>query len=92
MLRNAGGGGGVKYSGKKRYQGSTLLALRGGAGPISRKKCYVTLEWPLKRGYLLYLCYVLVFVSTKEHYSSSSRQAHQAPDEARGEQTEEDRP
>ena len=30
MLRNAdGGGGGVKFSEKKRYEGSTLLALRG---------------------------------------------------------------
>ena len=31
MLRNADGGGGVKFSGKKRYEGV-------GGGPISRKE------------------------------------------------------
>ena len=41
MLRNAdGGGGGLIFSGKKRYEGV-------GGSPISRKKRYVTLEWPL---------------------------------------------
>ena len=43
VLRNAGGGGGIHFSGYKRYEGkgSMLLALRGGGlygGTISRKK------------------------------------------------------
>ena len=44
VLRNADGVGfgGVKFSGKKRYEGL-------GGGPISRKKALrnITLEWPL---------------------------------------------
>ena len=42
MLRNADGGGGVKFSGKKRYEGVRFNAIgvtRGWVGgPISRKK------------------------------------------------------
>ena len=42
MLRNAdGGGGGVRFSGKKRYEGvmfNVISVTRGvGGGPISRK-------------------------------------------------------
>ena len=51
MLRNADGGGGVSEFLEKsvtKVYGLMLLALRGGGwGPISRKKRYVTLEWPL---------------------------------------------
>ena len=48
MLCNAVGGGGVSFPGKSvtEVYGSTLLALRGGAGVKFRgKKRYVTLEW-----------------------------------------------
>ena len=42
MLRNADGGGGVKFSGKKRYERvrfNVIGVTRGGwGGPISRKK------------------------------------------------------
>ena len=40
VLRNAGGGVGGSFPRKKRYKGngSTLLALRGGGGKISREK------------------------------------------------------
>ena len=44
MLRNAdgGGGGGLRFSGKKRYEGvrfNVIRVTRGwGGGPISRKK------------------------------------------------------
>ena len=50
MLRNADGGG-VKFSGEKRYEGvrfNVMLYEGVGGGPISRgKKRYVTPEWPL---------------------------------------------
>ena len=52
MLRNAVGGGEVSAFPEKsvtNVYSSTLLALRGGewgGGQISRKKRYVTLEWP----------------------------------------------
>ena len=46
MLRNPDGGGGVRFFGKK-VRFNVIFALRGGGGPISRKKRYVTLEWPL---------------------------------------------
>ena len=52
MLRNAVGGGRVSdLHGKNvtKMYGSTLLALTYegvGGCHISRKKCYVTLEWP----------------------------------------------
>ena len=47
MLRNATGVG-CQLSRKKRFEGSTLLTLRGcGWGHIPwGKKHYVTLEWP----------------------------------------------
>ena len=45
------GVGGVRFSGKKRYEGvrfNVIWVYEGvGGGPISRKKRYVTLEWPL---------------------------------------------
>ena len=52
VLRNAdGGGGGVRFSGGKtlrRCKVQCYLRYEGvGGGPISRKKRYVTLEWPL---------------------------------------------
>ena len=51
MLRNADGGGGVQFSGKKRYEGVRFNAnsvTRGWVGvQFPRKKRYVTLEWPL---------------------------------------------
>ena len=52
MLRNADGGGGCHIFQKKalrRCKVQFYLALQGvgGGGPISRKKHYVTLEWPL---------------------------------------------
>ena len=50
MIHNVVGGRGVGFPGEKalrRWYGSALLALRGvGGGQISRKKRYVTLEWP----------------------------------------------
>ena len=53
MLRNAdgSGGGGVKFSGKKRYEGvrfNVISVTRGWVGvKFPGKKRYVTLEWPL---------------------------------------------
>ena len=52
MLRNAdGGGGGVRFSGKKRYEGVMLDVIsvtRGWRGvQVPGKWHYVTLEWPL---------------------------------------------
>ena len=51
MLRNADGVGGVKFSGKKRYEGvrfNVICVTRGWVGvKFSEKKHYVTLEWPL---------------------------------------------
>ena len=52
MLRNAdGGGGGVKFSRKKRYEGvrsNVISVTRGWVGvQFPGKKRYVTLEWPL---------------------------------------------
>ena len=51
MLRNADGGGGVKFSGKRRYEGvrfNIISITRGCVGvQFSGKKRYVTLEWPL---------------------------------------------
>ena len=45
-------GGGVTFSGKKRYEGSTVLALEGGGSNFLKKKRYVTLEWPhIKHGW-----------------------------------------
>ena len=54
MLRNADGcGGGVQFSGKKRYEGvrfNVISATRrwvgGGGVQFPEKKIYVTLEWP----------------------------------------------
>ena len=52
MLRNADGGGGVKFSGKKRYEGvrfNVISVTRGWVRVLfPRKKRYVTvtLEWP----------------------------------------------
>ena len=52
MLRNAdgGGGGGVRFSGKKRYEGvmfNVISVTRGWVGvQFAEKKRYVTLEWP----------------------------------------------
>ena len=51
MLRNADGGGGVKFSGKKRYEGvkfNVISVTRGRVGvQFPDKKRYVTREWPL---------------------------------------------
>ena len=51
MLRNADGGGGVKFSGKsvtKVYTCNVISVMRGWVGvQIPGKKHYVTLEWPL---------------------------------------------
>ena len=51
VLRNAYGGGGVTFSGKKRYEGvryNVISATRGWVGvQFCGKKHYVTLEWPL---------------------------------------------
>ena len=53
VSRNAdgGGGGGVNFSGKKSYGGAmfnVISVTRGWVGgPISRKKHYLTLKWPL---------------------------------------------
>ena len=51
MLRNADGGGGVKFSRKKRYEGvriNVICITRGWVGvQFPGKKRYVTLEWPL---------------------------------------------
>ena len=50
MLRNTGGGGGYKLF-WENYNGvwfNVISFTRGGqSGPISRKKRYITLEWPL---------------------------------------------
>ena len=54
MLRNAvgGGGWGVSFPGKKRYEGvrfNVISVTRGWVGvKFPGKKRYVTLEWPLK--------------------------------------------
>ena len=58
MLRNGdGGGGGVKFSGKKRYEGvrfNVISVTRGWVGvQFPGKKRYVTLEWPLRKLKLL---------------------------------------
>ena len=51
MLRNAdGGGGGVKFSEKLRYEGvifNVISVTRGWVVQFPGKKRYVTLEWPL---------------------------------------------
>ena len=49
VSRNTVGGGRVSDFPEKHVTkiGSTVLALRGGGCQISRKKRYVTLEWPL---------------------------------------------
>ena len=52
MLRNAvGGGGGVRFPGKKCYEGvrfNIISVARGWVGvKFPGKKRYVTLEWPL---------------------------------------------
>ena len=52
MLRNADGvGGGVTFSGKKRYEGvryNVISVTRGWVGvQFPWKNRYVTLEWPL---------------------------------------------
>ena len=53
ILRNADGGGGVKFSGKKRYEGirfNVISVTRGWVGvQFQGKKRYVTLEWPLRQ-------------------------------------------
>ena len=58
MLRNAdgsGGGGGVKFSGKKRYEGvrfNVISVTRGWVGvQFLGKKRYLTLEWPARKSY-----------------------------------------
>ena len=51
VLRNAIGGGGVSFPGKKRYEGvrfNVISVTRGWVGvKFPGKKHYVTLEWPL---------------------------------------------
>ena len=51
MLRNADGGGGVNFSGKKRNEGVrfNLISVTWGWMGVQfpGKKRYVTLEWPL---------------------------------------------
>ena len=51
MLRNADGGGAVRFSGKKRYEGvrfNVISVTRGWVGvQFPEKNGYVTLEWPL---------------------------------------------
>ena len=51
MLRNAVGGGGVSFPGKKRYEGvrfNVISVTRGWVGfTFPGKMRYVTLEWPL---------------------------------------------
>ena len=51
VTQMGGGGGGVNFSRKKRYEGVrfTVISVTRGWGPISKKKRYVTLEWPLFR-------------------------------------------
>ena len=52
MLRNADGGG-LTFSGKKRYEGVrfNVISVTGGGWVVAvqfpGKKRYVTLEWPL---------------------------------------------
>ena len=50
MLHKADGGGGVNFSGKKRYEGvrfNVISVTRGWlGGQFQGKKRYVTLEWP----------------------------------------------
>ena len=50
VLRNAIGGGGVSFPGKKRYEGvrfNVISVTRGWVGvKFPGKKCYITLEWP----------------------------------------------
>ena len=50
VLRNPDGGGGVTFSGKKRYEGvryNVISVTRGWVGvQFPGKKSYVTLKWP----------------------------------------------
>ena len=52
VLRNPDGGGGVRFFGKKRYEGvrfNVISVTRGCVGvQFLWKKRYVTLEWPLR--------------------------------------------
>ena len=56
MLRNAVGGGCVRFPGKKRYEDvrtNVISITRGLVGvKFPRKKRYVTLEWPLSHDVL----------------------------------------
>ena len=50
VLRNAGGGGGVSFLEKKRYECVRFNVISVTSGWVGVKfpgKCYVTLEWPL---------------------------------------------
>ena len=50
VLRNAGGGGGINFSGKKRYEGVQFniisVTSRWVGVQFPEKKRYATLEWP----------------------------------------------
>ena len=76
MLRNAdGGGGGVKFSGKKRYEDvkfNVISVTRGGWGSnFQGKKRSVTLEWPLTR--LMKTLHVMTCGFQVVHITLSSR-------------------
>ena len=64
-----GVGGGVKFSGKKRYEGvrfNVISVTRGWVGvQIPGKNCYVTLEWPLSQ------CDARFAASGNEHVAST---------------------
>ena len=50
MLRNADGGGGVRFSLEKRYDAvmfNVISVTKGWVGKFPGKYRYVTLEWPL---------------------------------------------
>ena len=66
VLRNADGWGqGVRFSGKKRYEGAMLLALRGGwvGVQLAEKSINVILEWPLVEHFAVCLNPVCLFRS-----------------------------
>ena len=76
MLRNADWGGGVKFSEKKHYEGVmfNIISVTERVGPISRKKCYVTLEWPLKIPYFLIILIIMLSLAIHSTlYSLSKR-------------------
>ena len=71
---NAGGDGGVRFSGKKHYEGvrfNVISVTRGWVGvQFPDKKPYVTLEWPLHDFCIAKCSYYKLCVCYTGHQSS----------------------